>query len=167
MQLHLVIRKTERDGHQRADAADPPGVLLRVVVAVLGREREALEHLQAGLVEIARPLGHLVLEVRVLLAQPILKLFDLKQVAHPQQQLDAIQRLGQEIAGAHRESTAPGLIRGISREHQEGHAAPVTGQRPKPVHELEPIHPRHVEIEQHQIGLKRRRTSPEPVTVRS
>ena len=82
------------------------------------------------------------------------KLLDVQQVAHPQQQLDAIQRLGQEIARAHREGTSPRLIRGISSQHQERHAAPVIGQRPKPVHQLEPIHPRHVEIEQHQIGSK-------------
>ena len=46
----------ELEREQLARAPDPVGVLARRVVAVLGREREPVEHLELGVLELARAL---------------------------------------------------------------------------------------------------------------
>src|ERR1039457_4380180 len=64
---------------QRASAPEPPGVLLGIVVAVLGRKRKALQDLEPGLLQIAGALSHLLLKVRVLLKKPILNHMNVQQ----------------------------------------------------------------------------------------
>ena len=49
--------EAELERQQLARAADAVGVLARLVVAVLGRECEPVEHLELGVLELARALG--------------------------------------------------------------------------------------------------------------
>jgi hypothetical protein len=89
--------------------------------------------------------------VSVVIAQPVLELLDVQQVAHPQQQLDSVKRLCEKIAGPRRKDPPFGFIRSIGGKHQEGNVAPVARQRGKPGDELKPVDPRHMQIEQHQV----------------
>ena len=141
-QLDLGVRQPEL-GRRASDAgaADPPGVLLRVVVAVLGREREALEDLEPRLLEIAGALRDLVLEVRVLLLQASLEHLDLEQVADAQQQLDPVERLGEEVARAQSRARGAWSRGRVGGEDEERHLGSVSRPaRPEPLHQLEAVH---------------------------
>ena len=57
-------------------------VLICVIVAELGDEREAIEHLQPACLELTRPLSHRVLEPLVVLRQLALAATDREQIPY-------------------------------------------------------------------------------------
>jgi hypothetical protein len=75
-------------------------VLTRLVVAELARGGQALEHLQARLLQLSGPGGDTRLELELGLALLQLQPADLQQVAHPQANLVLVEGLGEKVAGA-------------------------------------------------------------------
>jgi hypothetical protein len=73
-ELDVVTGQAELRGDQRGRSADSPGVLLGLVVAVLGRQREAAENLDVRVLEVTVSLRHLPLEGDGPLVEPSLEL---------------------------------------------------------------------------------------------
>ncbi len=118
----------ELEREQLARAADAVGVLARRVVAVLGGEREAVEHLELGVLELARALRARARAGDRCALQLDAEVARLQQVAHAQQHLGDVDRLGQEIACAQRQRAALRVRRDIGREHEHRHPVRLVGE---------------------------------------
>ena len=120
------------------------------VVAVLGRERQPAERFDPRLVEVARAVVDELLEHEVLLACLELQEADLQQVLDPQQHLDHVEGLGQEVAGAARQRALLCLDRDVGRDHE--HREPAALEPGLQLREhLEPVRIGHVEVEDQQV----------------
>jgi hypothetical protein len=123
----LLGGQPEPAGEQLRDAPDPLRVPVGVVVAVLRREREALEDLQPRLLQVPRALAHPVLEAAGVLGELALQPPGLQQVRHPQADLVQVERLGEEVRGAGRQRTAADLHRDVGRSGRGRAAGPRAG----------------------------------------
>lgn len=99
-----VVRDTDlSEIVKRRGSADQFG-FVPCVVAVLGRERETVDGLDLGFVQIVGSLVHLLLGHLVLVPQNLMYGSRLEQVGDAQNHLGRIERLGEEILGTPREN---------------------------------------------------------------
>jgi len=133
-QLRPGHREAQGARQQAGGAPDAPRVLLGVVVAVLGRQCQAVQHPQARRFEV--------------MGAPLLKLLHPQEVGHAQRQLDPVHRLGDEVAGPGRQDAALDLLGAVRDEREDGHAA----DRGRPLEHLEPVHLAQVKVQQQQGG---------------
>ena len=154
-QVDLVLGHAERPREQRRGPADAPGVLAGLVVAILGGDGKALENLDSRVLEVLRPLPHLVLEAQVLLAPGKLEVARPQQVPGAEQHLDGVEWLGEEVVGALRQRALLRVATRVGGEHHDRHAAPL-GPGRELLHHLEAVRRRHVEVEQHEVRVRRR-----------
>src|SRR5437899_9594578 len=104
--LGKVAREPELLREQRCHSTYASCVLAGGVIAKLGYERQAIEHLPTGLLEVACALDHPFLEHSVLMLELELQVARLEQVAHPQQNLGVVKRLAEEVTGPERQRPA-------------------------------------------------------------
>src|SRR4030095_14983250 len=106
------------------------------------------------MLELRSPNAHLLLQQFVLLLQFQMEKPILQQVFHAQHHLGVIERLRDEILRAC-EKRAPLCLRGdIGREHQNRKIAVRGYGRLEQLHHRKAIKIRHVQIEQHNVGLE-------------
>ena len=137
---------------QLARAPDPVGVLARRVVAVLGRERQPVEHLELGVLELPRALRDALVQEVVVASQLDAEVAGLQEVAHAQQHLGHVDRLRQEVARAERQRAALGVRRDVGRQHEHRHPVRLLGEERDVLEDLGAAAPRHVPVEQQQVG---------------
>ena len=147
---YLLARgEAERAHLLGGGAADAVGVLLGLVVAVLGGEREPPEDLELRVLQLPTALAHPVLEAGL---QPP----HVQQVAHPKRHLELVERLGEEVAGPLGERPAPRLEADVRGQDHDRDPGPVQPLRLQASHELEPVELGHMEVEQDQLRLELR-----------
>ena len=151
-QRRLRRLEPQLEREQLARAADAVGVLARGVVAVLARERQPVEHLELGVLELGRPLLRRARAGDRCALQFDPQVARLQQVADAQQHLGDVDRLGQEIACAERERAALGVRRDVGREHEHRHPVRLVGQEGDVLEDLGAVAARHVPVEQQQVG---------------
>ncbi len=142
----------ELEGEQLARAPDPVGVLPRRVVAVLGREREAVEHLVLGVLELARALEHALVQEVVGALELDAQVARLQEVAHAQQDLRDVDRLREEITRSERQRAALRLGGDVGRQHEHRNPVRLLRQERDLLEDLRTAPSRHVPVEQQQIG---------------
>ena len=142
----------ELEREQLARPADPVGVLPGRVVAVLGREREAVEHLELRVLELARALHYALVQEVVGALELDAQVARLQEVAHAQQHLGHVDRLGQEIACAERQRAAFRVGRDVGGEHEHRHPVGLLGEEDDVLEDLRTAASRHVPVQQHQVG---------------
>ena len=138
------------------EPADAARVLAGVVVAILGGARQAVDDLDVRAGEGARPLLDRLLEPLLLALELGVELARDQQVADAQQRLDAVERLGQEVARAHRQRPLLDRRRVVGRDDQHRQVALDGEQRPQRLHHLEAVEVRHVQVEDDQVGPRDR-----------
>jgi hypothetical protein len=146
--LDGVVREAELAGEQGGGAADALGVLLRVVVAVLGGEREALERLLAGVLEVGGAGADPALEVVVAVLERALQAARLEEVADAQEDLHAVERLRDEVLGAQAERAAARGGRAVGGQDEGGHAGGDDALQGG-----EAVDARKLEVEDHEVGV--------------
>ena len=145
------VGQPELLGQERRHLPDAVGVLAGVVVAELGGDRQPLDDLDLRLDQLARPLAHLGLEQLVLALDLDVEEARLEQRLDAQQQLVLLERLVDEVLGAARQRLAPRFRRQVARQDQDRQVRRL-GDLVQLVHHLEPVHVRHVQVEQDEIG---------------
>ena len=133
--------EAELEREQLARAADAVGVLAGRVVAVLGRQCEAVEHLELGVLELARALRDALVQEVVVALQLDAEVARLQEVAHAQQHLGHVDRLGQEVARAQRQRAALGVGRDIGSQHEHRHPVGLLGEERDVLEDLGPLRP--------------------------
>jgi hypothetical protein len=141
-------RQPELLGQQRGGAADALGVLVRVVVAVLGGHREALERLAARVLEVGGTGADPALEILVAVLERALQAARLEQVADAEEDLDAVERLGDEVAGAETERAAARRRGVVGGEDEDRHAG-----AHDPLEQREAVDLGDLEVEHDEIGV--------------
>ncbi len=132
--------------------ANAAGVLAGVVVAVFRGKREAFEDLEARLLEFLRAEADQGLEFAVVRGELPLQEPGLEQVVDPQEDLDAVEGLRDEVTGAQQEG--PLADGGIAVAGDDEDRKELSGwrQRPDVFEHLEAVDPRHVEVEHEEVG---------------
>ena len=113
---------------QLARAPDPVRVLARCVVTVLGRQRQPVEHLELGVLELPRAQRDALVQQVVVLLQLDAEVAGLQEVAHAQQHLGHVDRLRQEVTRAQRQRAALGVRCDIGSQHEHGHPVRLLGE---------------------------------------
>ena len=131
-------------------------MLAGVVVAILGGAGEPVDDLDVRAGERARPLLDGQLEPLLLALELRVELPGDEQVADPQQRLDAVERLGEEIARPHRQRPLLHRRRVVGGDDQHRQVALDGEQRPQRLHHLEAVEVRHVQVEDDQVGPRDR-----------
>ena len=144
----------DRGGEQSGGAPDALSVLLRVVVAVLCRQRQALQQLEPGLFQVGGALADSLLEVLVAVEQLQLQAPRLEQVGDPQAHLDRLERLAQEVVGAGGQRALARRSGGVGRQDEDRDARRPRGDGPQDLHQLEAVRRRHLQVEQDQVGRR-------------
>jgi hypothetical protein len=72
--------------------------------------------------------------------------------ADPEQQLDLVDRLGEEVAGAGGQAVIAPLGGGVGGDHQDGQALGAVDEPADRAEHVQAGHPRHVEVEQDEVG---------------
>jgi hypothetical protein len=78
----------------------------------------------------------------------------LEQVADPEQDLEMVERFGQEVVGARGERSSPGFGAYIGGQDQDGEVFTCGNAPGELCHDGEAIHVRHHQIEQDEIRFK-------------
>ena len=78
----------------------------------------------------------------------------LEEVTNPEEDLDLIERLRQEVLRAALEHPPLRLDRHVGRQHQNRHIGLALHQRLDPREDLEPVQVGHREVEQDEVGPK-------------
>ena len=76
-----------------------------------------------------------------------------EQIADARQNFGEIERLRHKIASTMRECTVPDFRSSFPGDDQNGEVARCSNTIRQPIHDAEPVHARHVEVEQDQIGV--------------
>ena len=152
-ELGVAPLEPERMGEQPRQPSDAARVLARVVVAILGREREPVENLEPGVLELLRAFADASLELASLLFEQEVAEAGLQQVADPQHDLDGVERLGEKVPGPHRERFLAALREHVRRQHEDGEVSMMSKARREPSEHAEAVEVRHVQVEQQQVGL--------------
>ena len=150
--VHLVGGKLQLRRDQRGARADAPRVFAGVVVPELGGQRQPLEGLRLRFLQILRPFEHTVLETRLLFAERLFEEPDVEDVADPQKHLLHVQRLREEVLRARHEGPMLDLARDVRGEDEDGWVRRRVEGGLQLLHHGEPVHPRHVEVQDDEIG---------------
>ena len=151
----VAVAQAERPRQRAGQPADAARVLAGVVVAVLGGAGEAVDDLDVGAGERAGPLLDRQLEPLLLAFELGVELARDEQVADAQQRLDAVERLGQEVARPHRQRALLDRRRVVGRDDQHRQVALAGEQRPQRLHHLEAVEVRHVQVEDDEVRAAR------------
>ena len=111
-----------------------------------------MQDLQLGLLEIFRALPDARFEHLVLGLQREIEVAHLEEVADAQDDLGRVERLVDEVLGAHREGALLQMGVGVRRDEDDGQVAVGGQQRRELVEHPEAIEVGHVEVEQDQVG---------------
>jgi hypothetical protein len=123
-------------------------VLARLVVAELAGGGEALEHLQARLLQLGGAHRDALFELQLGLSLPELQAPDLQEVAHAEADLVLVERLGQEVPRAARERHALDLVGRVAGEDEDGQRDRGRDLLVELLHDREAVGLGHVEVEQ-------------------
>jgi hypothetical protein len=123
-----------------------------VVVSELGGQRQSLEGLGLRILQVLRPFAHTVLEEGLLFPERLVEEPDVEDVADPQEHLLHIQRLREEVVCSGHQRPMLDLARDVSGEHEDRRVRRRLEGGPELLHHGEPVHPRHVEIQDDEIG---------------
>ena len=152
-QPDVVSREAERRRQLRDDVADAFGMPAGVVVAVFGRHRQPLEHLDARFFELLRAAVHGFEQRAILLAHVLIEQPRLELIAHAQRQLGR-DRTAWSGSRARRATTRDGApsMRDVAGDHEHRQ---VFGDDPRMqrLEHVEAVAVRHVQVEDDQIGV--------------
>jgi hypothetical protein len=151
--LDKFFGQAELLGDESGGAPDTLRVFSGLVVAVLGRDRQALDDLQVCFLELARAGAHPLFERGVLAAQLALQEARQQEIADAQDGLGRIERLVQEVARAHRERASSRLGRRIGRENKDGQPFRPGRLSFEPGQDLEAVRGRHLQVEQDNVRV--------------
>ena len=154
-EVHVPLGNTQLLGEERRHASDAERVLARVVVSVFGGQRQALERLDVGVLELFGSFLHPILERPLLRFQLQVKEADVEHVRDPEKHLVDVQRLREEVSCASGERTTTGVRRRVGGKDENREIRILRDRRAKHLHHAETIEVRHQKIEQDEIGLER------------
>ena len=104
--------------------------------------------------ELRGALVHLLLEPLVLLLQFAVEKAVLEQIVDPQDDLEMIERLGHQVLRAHRQRAPLRVDRDVRREHEDRQVISLRDRGLELLDDAKAVEMRHVQVEQHEIGLK-------------
>ena len=113
-----------------------------------------LEHLDARFLELQRPAMHGLEERAILFADVLIQEPRLQLVAHAQRQLRQIERLGEKVARAERQRRGDAPRRELSPVTTSTGRCSFVDPWLQHLQQLEAIAPRHVQVEDDQIGRR-------------
>ena len=119
----LLVIHSGGAGEVRGDRGHALGVAAGVVVAEFGRDRQPLQRVEVGVLQLGGPLPDPPLQHHVLGRDLAVKVLGLQQVADPKQDLVHFERLGHEVLRALGERPAAGLLGRVAGEHQDRQVA--------------------------------------------
>ena len=149
--LGIDFGEPERPGQQTREPADSSRVLAGVVIPVFGGAREPLDDLEMRAVQRLGPVEDGLFELLLLAFELRVQLARHEQVADPQERFDAVERLGEEVAGAHRQRALLDRGRVVGGHDEDRQVAFGGEQGANGLHHLEAVHVRHVEVEDDQV----------------
>ena len=120
-------------------------MLTRLIVAKFGGGREPLQDLNMHVLELARALCHTLLESGVERTR-------FQKILHAQQYFGRVERLREKISDATGKCAALCVIAGIGGQHQHWQI-PCGKLGSDRIEHSESVEPRHLQIEQNEIGL--------------
>src|SRR5437899_3554549 len=123
-------------------------------LAATRRDLVALGAADARRFRLAGALAAPLLERGVGLGQVRVELTCVKEIAHAQHDLFALERLGEEVVSPKDQRAVAGDLAGIAREHDHRQIAEALARTAKPSQHFETVGIRHVEIEQDDIRLE-------------
>ena len=151
-QVTLCLAPVQGPGQHGTDVAHPQDVVAGFLVPVLGGFAQTLDHLQPGAAQLFGLHPHHGVQGGGLVVQESVRQMHIQQVAHPHQQLGAVERLGQVVAGPGTQGFKQVLLAMLGRQDHD------RWQQGRPqglelLHDLKAIQVRHVQVEQDEVGL--------------
>src|ERR1700730_16201100 len=128
-------------------------MLSRVIITKFGRGREPLQNLHLRFLELARTLGHALLEQLILLPNRGVQRTRLEQVPDPQDHFGRVEWLGEKILDATSQDAPLCLIARIGGEHEHREIASSAKLRPNRLEHTESIELWHVQVEENPIRV--------------
>ena len=151
-QLGTVVVDAQLQRDRPRGVADPADVLAGVVVAELRGQRKPVHGFGLGPPELGGAVPDAGLQRAVVVLQSRVQPARLQEVVHPQQDLGAVERLGDEVHRPTGEGPVAGGRVGVGGQDEDRQVRPVFVEVLQQVDHLEPVHGRHVEVQQHQVG---------------